>query len=142
LDLPLRLHFPQMSKKERDHKIAVAVKTAGYRRGLSIRPSSLSTGEQKLIAFARALILDPSVLFLDEWTESLDDRAAQRLIGLVKERKKHNNTIIFVSHSINVIRSLADFVFLMVGGYAYVKLSAEDIDEDSEIADLVEQGLL
>ncbi|MDR2767825.1 MAG: ABC transporter ATP-binding protein [Treponema sp.] len=142
LDLPLRLHFPLMSKKDRSEKIRAAVKTAGYQRGLGIRPSGLSTGEQKLVGFARALILDPRVLFLDEWTESLDDRAAQRLVALVKERKKNNNTIVFVSHRIGVIRALADFVILVVGGRAYLKLTAKEIDEDNEIADLVEQGLL
>jgi ABC-type multidrug transport system ATPase subunit len=131
-----------MSQKERDRKVRTAVKTAGYQRGLGIRPSGLSTGEQKLIGFARALMLDPGVLFLEEWTESLDDRAAGRLVELVKERKKNNNTIVFVSHRIGVIRALADFVILLVGGRAYLKLTAEEIDGDSDIAGLVEQGLL
>jgi ABC-type multidrug transport system ATPase subunit len=141
LELPLRIHFPDMGKSERGAIIESAARTAGYRRTLAVRPSNLSMGEQKLIGFSRALLLDPRLLFLDEWTESLDDRSAQRLIGLVKERKKKNNTIVFVSHSLNVIQSLADFVIFMVGGYAYLKLTAEQISGDSEIAELVEQGL-
>ncbi|MCL2373667.1 MAG: ATP-binding cassette domain-containing protein [Treponema sp.] len=80
LELPLRIHFPQMPLQERDRRIYEALGEVGYRKSLELRPAALSMGEQKLIAFARAMMCRPSLLFLDEWTESVDDSAAQRLI--------------------------------------------------------------
>jgi ABC-type Fe3+/spermidine/putrescine transport system ATPase subunit len=56
LDLPLRLHFPLMTRKQRENRIEQVVAEVGYKKDLGIRPSGLSMGEQKLIAFARALI--------------------------------------------------------------------------------------
>jgi len=73
-------------------------------------------GEQKLIAFARALICRPMLLYLDEWTESLDETASQRLIDLVKKLQGEGVSVIFVSHDVRIIRALADVVIMILGG--------------------------
>jgi ABC-type multidrug transport system ATPase subunit len=141
LELPLQIHFPGMTKEARQNRIDEVVKTVGYKRGLSIRPASLSMGEQKLIAFGRAMLCRPKLLFLDEWTESLDDYAAQRLISLVKQQKLHNNTIVFISHNMGIIRDLADYVVMLVGGYTYTRLSGEQLSSNGELAELLEKGI-
>jgi ABC-type multidrug transport system ATPase subunit len=141
LELPLRIHYPELSRKERQERIDEVIQMVGYSRSLEIRPAALSMGEQKLIAFARAIICRPRLMFLDEWTESLDDNSANRLVSLVKQRKLDNNTIIFVSHNLEIIKSLAQTVILLVGGNVYLKLSAEQIAEDNELAALVEKGI-
>jgi ABC-type multidrug transport system ATPase subunit len=141
LELPLRVHFPLLSPKEREQRINEVIREVGYTRNLHIRPAALSMGEQKLIAFARAVICRPSLMFLDEWTESLDDASAGRLVSLVKQRKLDNNTIIFVSHNLEIIKSLAQTVILLAGGSVYMRLTAEQIAEDSELAALVEKGM-
>jgi ABC-type multidrug transport system ATPase subunit len=141
LELPLQIHFPEMTKKERQRRINEVIRTVGYKRTLDIRPSSLSMGEQKLIAFGRAMLCRPSLLFLDEWTESLDDSAAQRLVSLVKEQKVVNNTIVFVSHDIRIIRSLADYVVMLVGGYIYIRMTNEQISSDRELSELLKTGI-
>ena len=141
MELPLRIHFPEMTVKERQQRIDEVMATVGYKRSLSIRPSSLSMGEQKLIAFARAMLCRPTLLFLDEWVESLDDYAAQRLVSLVKRRKVDNNTIVFVSHNMGIIRSLADYVVMLVGGQIYIKMTHDQINSDRELSELLEKGL-
>jgi ABC-type multidrug transport system ATPase subunit len=141
LELPLRIHFPLLSRKERDKRIDEVIRDVGYTRDLHIRPSVLSMGEQKLIAFARAVICRPNLMFLDEWTESLDDTSANRLLSLVKQRRLDNNTIIFVSHNLEIIKSLAHTVILLVGGNVYMRLTAEQITENRELAALVEKGI-
>ena len=74
LDLPLQLHFPQMSLKERLERIKKYAELVEYTKPLSKRPAVLSIGEQKKISFARALICQPEILFLDEPTESIEDK--------------------------------------------------------------------
>lgn len=140
LELPLRIHYPQMPSAERMRRVADAAAEVGYRRDLSLRPAELSAGEQKLIGFARAMICAPKLLFLDEWTESLDDSAANRLITLVK-RRQSDHTVIFISHKLEIIKSLAQFVILIVGGYAYLRLTAEQIRQDSDFAGMLERDI-
>jgi ABC-type glutathione transport system ATPase component len=133
LELPLRIHYPQMSRKEREKRIEAVVAEVGYRKELGIRPAHLSMGEQKLFAFARALLCRPRLLYLDEWTESLDDNAAQRLIGLVKGRQKGGNTIIFVSHDLRIIRDLADEIVLILSGRIFLRLTREQVTADEDL---------
>ena len=141
LELPLQIHFPEMTTKDRLKRIDEVMNTVGYRKNLALRPSSLSMGEQKLIAFGRAMLCKPKLLFLDEWTESLDDSAARRLVSLVKQRKKDNNTIVFVSHNMGIIQDLADHIIMLVEGHVHMKMTHEEIDTDQELSDLLEKGI-
>jgi ABC-type multidrug transport system ATPase subunit len=141
LDLPLRIHYPRMSRKEREQRIEAVVAEVGYKKELSIRPAQLSMGEQKLLAFARALLCRPRLLFLDEWTESLDHSAAQRLAGLVKRRQAEGNTVIFVSHNFGVVRDLADDIVMVLGGQIFLKITREQMDADEDIMRYVQRGI-
>jgi len=141
LELPLRIHFPEMRQSDRESRIQSVLKDVGYKRDLSIRPSLLSMGEQKLIAFARAMMCRPRLLFLDEWTESLDDSAAQRLIQLVQRHQREKNTVIFVSHDFRIVKSMADYVLMILGGQFFLKLSREQMEEDEDLARYVERGI-
>ena len=141
LELPLRLHFPQMKKKERERRIESVVADVGYRKDLGIRPAQLSMGEQKLIAFARAMICRPRLLFLDEWTESLDESASQRLIELVKKFRSQGVTIILISHDIRIIRDLADVAVMVLGGKIFLRITREQIADDEDLGRYIEKGM-
>lgn len=75
------------------------------------RPSSLSGGQQQLVAVARALIVRPRLLIADEPTASVDDALALRLIILCREMNRLGTTVLIATHS----EQLAD-------RYAYPKL--------------------
>ena len=141
LELPLRVHFPSMSLKERQERIEKAAATVGYRKDLGIRPAQLSMGEQKLLGFARALMCSPRLLFLDEWTESLDENASQRLIDMVKKMHNDGVSIILISHDIRIIRDLADFVVMMIGGRIFNKLARDQITSDYDLSRFIEEDL-
>ena len=141
LELPLRVHFPSMTARDRRHRIESVVAEVGYRRELGIRPAGLSMGEQKLLAFARALICGPRLLFLDEWTESLDEKAAQHLIGIVRRMKSEGATVILVSHDPRIIRGLSDVVLLVSGGTISFRLTGEQIASDEDLGHLMEMGV-
>jgi phospholipid/cholesterol/gamma-HCH transport system ATP-binding protein len=141
LDLPLRLHFPSMTKKQRESRIEFVVSEVGYKKDLGIRPSALSMGEQKLIAFARALICRPMLLYLDEWTESLDETASQRLIDIVKKMQEQGVSIILVSHDVRIVRALSDFVIMILGGQIFIRLAKDQIDADDFLVEFIEKGM-
>jgi ABC-type multidrug transport system ATPase subunit len=141
LELPLRIHFPEMTARERENRIQTVLEEVGYKRDLAIRPAALSMGEQKLIAFARAMICRPTLLYLDEWTESLDDSSAQRLVQLVRRQQQEQHTVIFVSHDFRIVKSLADYVLMILGGQFFLKFSRQQIEEDEDLSGYVERGI-
>ena len=141
LELPLKTHFPKMSATERTERIVTILAETGYKKDLDIRPSQLSMGEQKLIAFARSMVCEPKLMFLDEWTESLDDGSARRLIDLVKRQREQARTVIFVSHNFRVIKELAQTICMIIDGRLSLIISAEEIATNDGLAKMIERGI-
>ena len=99
LSLPLQTHFPSMHTKERNERIDEVCTMVKYTRSLTLRPADLSAGEQKRIAFARAIICNPEVLLLDECIESLDRKGTTIIINLLHQFVEAGNTMVYISHS-------------------------------------------
>ena len=72
----------------------------------------LSGGQQQRLCIARALILNPCVLLLDEPTSSLDETSLEVIEQLLLELK-NNCTIIMVSHYMDQIKRIADQKFIL-----------------------------
>jgi len=72
----------------------------------------LSGGQQQRLCIARALILNPSILLLDEPTSSLDETSLEVIEQLLLELK-NNCTIIMVSHYMDQIKRIADQKFIL-----------------------------
>lgn len=116
LSLPLTTQFPKIMAEEKNERINEVCKLTGYDRPLNLRPVDLSMGEQKKIAFARALINKPEVLFLDECTESLDRKAGAVIMNLLQDFIKKGNSVIYVSHSSSFIAALGGKIFVIDEG--------------------------
>ena len=138
LELPLRIHFPGMNKKEREQRIESAAAEVGYKKSLKIRPAQLSMGEQKLIAFARALLCRPNLLYLDEFTESLDKNAALHLIDLTREKQAQGATVILVSHDMQIVKDLADTILMIADGRISIKVSKEQFAQNENIMQYIQ----
>ena len=106
LNLPLQTANPSMSYEKRMQRIHDVCALVKYERAMNLRPVDLSMGEQKKIAFARALINKPSVLFLDECTESLDRKSGAIIVDLIQDFIANGNTVIYVSHSSNFVNAM------------------------------------
>jgi len=141
LELPLKIHYPDMGKNERAQRIKEVTELVGYRKDLDIRPSRLSMGEQKLIGFARALLCNPDLLYLDEWTESLDETAADRLISIVRRMQRENVTVLFICHDMRIFRILAEFVIVIVDGKITFHTTREEVDNDPELSNYLRMGM-
>ena len=131
LELPLKLHFPKLPPEQLDERIKEVAKLVDFSKPLTLRPAALSTGEQKRIAFARALICKPDILFLDEPTESLDEKTAALFIKITQDFCAEGNTLIYVSHDNNFINALENDKYYFSKGTIVDKiLLNENYQED------------
>lgn len=129
LSLPLMTHFPEMTADERKFTIDSICAMVGYERPLTLRPSDLSMGEQKKIAFARAMIIGPEVLFLDECTESLDRKGTSIIMGLLHNYVDQGNTIIYVSHNSSFINEFKGDIHTLEDGLLSKSVYVENKNE-------------
>ncbi len=99
------------------------------------RPSELSGGMQKRAALARAIAMDPEILFCDEPTSGLDPITSKRLDALIAGlREKLDMTVIIVSHDVASIGRLADkIVFLDAGSIAFEGAFEEALKADHPV---------
>jgi ABC-type lipoprotein export system ATPase subunit len=141
LELPLRIHYPDMDRKERAERIKSVTAEAGYRKELFVRPSLLSMGEQKLIAFARAMLCNPKMLFLDEWTESLDESNKNRLIELIRNKQREGATIIFVNHDMRIIKEMADYIVVIADGQVSFRATRDQLTTDAELGNYLKMEM-
>lgn len=130
LELPLKIHFPNMPVELVKSKIEDVVKLTGFTKPLSLRPAALSVGEQKRIAFARAMICEPEILFLDEPTESLNEKTAELFISILKDFCSRGNTLAYVSHDYNFINAFENDKYYFANGTIVDKILMNgDYDE-------------
>ena len=112
-------HLPSlaMPTEDDDAAAAAALRTAGIADLAHRSLLALSGGERQLVLLARALAQQPSLLLLDEPTAHLDLRNKTRLIGVIRDLKRHGVTIVMTSHEPEVVLAVADDVVLMGPGH-------------------------
>ena len=83
---------------------------------LEHKPNEMSGGEQQRVAFARALVNNPKVVFADEPTGNLDQGTSEEVHNLIQKLKKEfNQTFVIVTHD-EYLAKVCDITFNIVGG--------------------------
>lgn len=113
LMLPLRL-FTGLDAAERERRALFKLALVGLDGGFDLMPAQLSGGMRKRAALARALALEPELLFLDEPGSGLDPANAARLDELVLNLRHHlGTTVVMVTHEIGSVFAVADRVLFL-----------------------------
>lgn len=116
LALPLQYHHPELTSagvRERVMRLAREVRATTR---LDLRPAQVSAGERKVVSFARAIVTEPELLYMDEPTTSIDTERVDLVIRKLRELKERLVTIVSVTHNARIASQIADYVVVMKEG--------------------------
>ncbi|QCO54970.1 dipeptide ABC transporter ATP-binding protein [Pseudorhodobacter turbinis] len=129
LEEPLKINRPEMSAAERTAKARDMLRLVGLRPEHFERyPHMFSGGQRQRIAVARALMLDPKVLVLDEPVSALDLSIQSQILNLLTElQERMGLAYLFISHDLSVVKHMADDVIVMYLGRPVETGSKEEV---------------
>ncbi|RLV55219.1 ABC transporter ATP-binding protein [Aeromicrobium phragmitis] len=96
---------------------------------------SLSGGQRKLLEMARALMVDPELIMLDEPMAGVNPALKQSLLGHVKSLRDEGRTVLFVEHDMDMVRDISDWVIVMAQGKIVAEGRPEQIMSDPAVID-------
>ena len=111
----LPLLYSDVIKKKHQQLGLQMLEKVGLSDKLSNTPAQLSGGEQQRVAIARALINQPNLILADEPTGNLDSTSGKGIMLLLKNLHREGNTIIFVTHDLNLAKQANRTIILKDG---------------------------
>ena len=96
---------------------------------------SLSGGQRKLLEMARALMVGPQLVMLDEPMAGVNPALTQSLLGHVKDLREDGMTVLFVEHDMDMVRDISDWVIVMAQGKVIAEGPPESVMGDQRVID-------
>lgn len=115
-NVALPLTFQGMDKKVRNKKAEDMLDLVGLTKHKKHRPNQMSGGQQQRVGVARALVVEPEIIFADEPTGNLDSNTSIEVMNLMKKVvREKNQTLVMVTHD-NYLAGFADVIFHIKDG--------------------------
>lgn len=115
-NVALPLCFRGVPKKERMKRAERMIRLVGLEKQKKHRPNQMSGGQQQRVGMARALVLNPDIVFADEPTGNLDSVTSAEMMNLMRNVvNKHKKTLVMVTHD-NQLASYADRIIHIKDG--------------------------
>jgi neutral amino acid transport system ATP-binding protein len=96
---------------------------------------SLSGGQRKLLEMARALMVAPEVVMLDEPMAGVNPALTQSLLGHIKQLREDGMTVLFVEHDMDMVRDISDWVLVMAQGKLIAEGPPDVVMADTRVID-------
>jgi putative ABC transport system ATP-binding protein len=126
VEYPL-IQLPEISREERQKRIAKYLKVVGLERFANHMPNQLSGGQRQRVAIARALAINPRIVLADEPTANLDSKTGKSILDLMKEiNRRYGTTFIFSTHDSHVVAKADRLVRIEDGRVAMLGIKNGD----------------
>jgi len=133
LEFPLRRIRKNLTDKEIDEKIYIALENVGLADALHKMPSQLSGGMRKRISLARTIVVDPMIMLYDEPTTGLDPVTSDEISELINEvQKKYKTSSIIITHDIKCATNTADRMIMLMEGEVYKEGKLKDFENSTD----------
>lgn len=133
LEFPLRRHTEKFDQNKTEKMVQEALEHVDLEKAIDLMPAELSGGMARRIALARALILEPKIIFYDEPTTGLDPITAKEITNLMNDvQKKFNASSLIITHDVDCVRRFADRIILLLDGKNYVEGTFEELSSSED----------
>ena len=122
----------KMDKKEAENKARELLKKMSLETKEKSYPCELSGGQQQRVSIARALALNPDVLFFDEPTSALDPELTGEILKVLKSLAEEKMTMVIVTHEMEFAKNVADKVIFMDEGVIVEQGTPEEVFDNSK----------
>jgi branched-chain amino acid transport system ATP-binding protein len=95
----------------------------------------MSGGQRKLLEMARALMVDPEMVMLDEPMAGVNPALTQSLLGHIKDLREQGMTVLFVEHDMDMVRDISDWVIVMGQGQIIAEGPPDAVMSDQAVID-------
>ena len=130
-NIELPLLYMGVSASERKRRVEDAMNRMAIAHRVKHFPQQLSGGQQQRVSIARALALNPDILFFDEPTSALDPELTAEILKVIRELAMEHMTMVIVTHEMNFARNVSDHVIFMDGGVIAVEGTPEEVFDSS-----------
>ena len=96
---------------------------------------SLSGGQRKLLEMARALMLKPDLIMLDEPMAGVNPALKQSLLDHIRDIREQGTTVVFVEHDMDMVRDVSDWVVVMAQGKVIAEGTPDTVMRDQRVID-------
>jgi putative ABC transport system ATP-binding protein len=117
-NVELPLIYNGTPAEERVEKAKLALQRVDLTSRMTHKPNELSGGQRQRVAIARALVNDPSIVLADEPTGNLDSKTGEEIMGLFANLHRQGNTIILVTHEMDIAQHAHRIIFIRDGRIA------------------------
>lgn len=122
-----QIHVLKRSKAEAEEIARKLLAKMGLQDKEAAYPCELSGGQQQRVSIARALALNPDILFFDEPTSALDPELTGEILKVIRELADEKMTMVVVTHEMAFARDLCDTIIFMDGGVIVEQGKATDV---------------
>ncbi|MBR5581117.1 MAG: amino acid ABC transporter ATP-binding protein [Treponema sp.] len=122
-----QIHVLGRSKAQAQQRARELLAKMGLSDKENSYPCELSGGQQQRVSIARALALDPQVLFFDEPTSALDPELTGEILKVIRELAQEHMTMVVVTHEMAFARDLSDRIIFMDGGVIVEQGTAQEV---------------